>query len=269
MGLRSVRFLAVPDMSAQAPLDWLRRAAGRAPLVVAHRGASAAAPENTLAAFDLALEQGARFVECDVHLSADGVPVVIHDETVDRTTDGGGSVADLTLAQLQALDAGRWLGPRFAGQSIPTLDATLALCAGKARVFVELKRGGGQALVDSALASIAASACDVAVISFGPDEVSAVAKSRADLPLGFLVGRGRVLAHGVPSVLTAATEMGATFISPQHDVVDAAFVILAQRANLPVSVWTVDDPGRMNALSDLGVDAVTTNRPDLALKVFS
>lgn len=250
-------------------LGWLRRAARNGPLVVAHRGASAAAPENTIAAFRLAMEQGAAVVECDVHLSADGVPVVIHDERVDRTTDGRGGVSELTLPQLQALDAGSWHDRRFAGERIPTLDATLALCAGKARVFVELKRGGGQALVDAALASITDSGCDVAVITFGPAEVAAVARARPDLALGFLVGKAHVAEHGAARAVAAAGELGAGFISPHHEAADAALVAAAREKGLPVSVWTVDDEARMRALSDLGIDALTTNRPDLALGVFS
>ena len=109
--------------------------------MVAHRGASAEAPENTLAAFRLALQQGAPAVECDVHLSADGCPVVIHDETVDRTTNGKGAVVGLTRAALRGLDAGSWRGPRFAGEPIPTLEEALELCAGRARLFIEIKMG--------------------------------------------------------------------------------------------------------------------------------
>src|SRR5215204_6586712 len=102
--------------------SWLHPGQGYRTLVVAHRGASAEAPENTLAAFRLALEQGAPAVECDVHLSADGSPVVIHDETVDRTTNGKGAVAALTRAALRGLDAGSWHGPGFAWEPIPTLE---------------------------------------------------------------------------------------------------------------------------------------------------
>ena len=250
-------------------LDWLRRRAKRPPLVVAHRGASADAPENTLAAFRLALEQGATVVECDVHLSADGVPVVIHDDTVDRTTDGSGAVANLSLAQLEALDAGSWLDARFVGERIPTLDETLALCAGRGRVFVELKRGGGLPLVDAALACVERSRCEVAVISFGPEEVAGVARARPDLALGFLVGKGHLLQHGVPAALRTARDCGAAFISPHHEPVDRAFVTAAHEAGLPVSVWTVDDPERMRALAAVGIDALTTNRPALALSLFA
>ena len=94
-------------------------------MAIAHRGASSYAPENTFAAFDLAIEMGARHLELDVHFSSDGHLVVIHDDTVDRTTDGSGPVTSRSLAALTALDAGAWFDPRFKGERIPTLGAVL------------------------------------------------------------------------------------------------------------------------------------------------
>lgn len=256
--------------SAASGMNWLRRAAATvAPLVVAHRGASALAPENTLAAFTLAIDHGAAAVECDVHLSADGVPVIIHDSTLDRTTDGAGEVAAHRFHELRALDAGRWMNRRFLGERLPSLDEALAACAGRARLFVELKRGGGDALVDASLAAIGrATGTDVAVIGFGPEEVRAVARRRPDLPLGFLVTRQHVRQHGSAAAIELTASLGATFFCPQHDAVDANLVGLAHDRDLPVSVWTVDDPARMRELAAIGVDAITTNRPEVALATF-
>jgi glycerophosphoryl diester phosphodiesterase len=248
-----------------ADYSWLRRQPGRPPRVVAHRGASGLAPENTLAAFRLALELGAPAVECDVHLSADGAPVIIHDERVDRTTNGRGEVAALTRAQLQALDAGAWFAPRFAGERLPTLPEVLETAAGRARVFVELKIGGGTPLVDASLAAIAGSVAEVAIISFDPEIVRLVAQRRPDLPLGLLISRQHVLQRGPPAILGTAQELGAGFIAPHEAAADGPFIAQAHAAGLPVSVWTVDDPERMQTLAGLGVDAITTNRPDVAL----
>jgi glycerophosphoryl diester phosphodiesterase len=264
--------------------SWLRPGQGYRALVVAHRGASAEAPENTLAAFRLALQQGAPAVECDVHLSADGYPVVIHDETVDRTTNGKGAVGGLTRAALQGLDAGSWRGPRFAGEPIPTLEETLELCAGRARLFIEIKPGGAaragrpqagwpretQAerahLVDATLEAVArAPRTEVAVISFDPEVVGLVAGRRPDLPLGLLWGFRGALGRRPEALLQQAARLGAGFAAPHHSLVDRAFVGAAREAGLPVSVWTVDDAPRMRALVDLGVQGLTTNRPDLAL----
>src|SRR5690349_24766663 len=97
----------------------IQTAPGR-PLIVGHRGAMGYAPENTFASYERALVLGADAIECDVHLSADGVPIVIHDHTLDRTTDGQGPVRDRTVAELKRLDAGAWRGPEFAGQRLPT-----------------------------------------------------------------------------------------------------------------------------------------------------
>jgi glycerophosphoryl diester phosphodiesterase len=250
-------------------LSWLRRSPNRPPVVVAHRGASGLAPENTLAAFKLAVDLGTPAVECDVHLTSDGQVIVIHDATVNRTTNGAGEVATQSFAALRALDAGGWLDPKFAGEKLPSLDETLAACTGKSRLFLEIKRGGGAPLVQASLAAVErATGTDVAIISFGPEEVEQVARVRPDLPLGFLVGKQHVGQNGAGPVVEAARKFGATFVSPQHDVVDAEFVRAAHNAGLPVSVWTVDDTERMQVLADLGVDAITTNRPDLALQLF-
>jgi glycerophosphoryl diester phosphodiesterase len=247
----------------------LRRQPNQPPLIIAHRGASGLSPENTLAAFRKAVEIGAPAIECDVHLTADGVPIVIHDDSVDRTTDGSGKVSAFTSAALRRLDAGAWYGAPFAGERVPLLRETLQLCAGKARLFVELKKGGGQALASAALVELdQAAQTDLAVISFDPELVEIIAQRRPDLPVGFLLGSVQVTLHGADAAVQAARRIGASFISPQHNAVDERIIAASHRADLPVSVWTVDDPGRMRQLADLGVDAITTNRPDLALALF-
>ncbi|MBI3972758.1 MAG: glycerophosphodiester phosphodiesterase [Chloroflexi bacterium] len=257
-------------VEAKADYGWLWRRPGHRPLVVAHRGASGLAPENTLAAFRLALEASAPAVECDVHLSTDGVPVVIHDAQVDRTTFGFGSVALLSYAAVRRLDAGSWFGEAFAGERIPTLDEVLATCAGRARVFVELKAGGGTALVDAALAAIArVSGTEIAVISFDPSIVRDVATRRPSLPVGYLVSAAKVAAAGPAATSRQTVDLGAGFLSPQHTAASPALVEAAHRAGLPVGVWTVDDPALLERLAALGVDAITTNRPEIALRLLS
>jgi glycerophosphoryl diester phosphodiesterase len=248
-----------------ADYSWLWRRPGHRPLVVAHRGASALAPENTLAAVRLALAHGAPAVECDVHLCADGVPVVIHDDRVDRTTSGKGLVSALTLQHLKTLDAGSWFGPAFAGERIPTLDEVLEACAGRARVFVELKAGGGAALVQAALAALARAPAEAAIISFDPEIVRLVAAQAPDVPLGLLVSRQRAVARGAAGMAADARALGAGFLAPHFAGASRHAIEAAHGAGLPVSVWTVDDPPTMRALAAAGVDALTTNRPDVAL----
>ena len=111
-----------------------------APLIVAHRGASGHAPENTFAAFDRAVALGFPDIELDVQASRDGVPVVLHDTDLSRTTDGSGQVGDLPFTALLGFDAGRWFAPEFAGQRVPALEQVFARYVGQARFTVELKR---------------------------------------------------------------------------------------------------------------------------------
>lgn len=247
--------------------------------MVAHRGASGLAPENTLAAFRLAIDLGASAVECDVRLSTDGAPVVIHDARVERTTSGHGEVAALTLAELRRLDAGAWFGPAFNGERLPTLEEALDVCAGHARLFVELKAGGGAPLVDAAVGAFnGAPATDVAVISFDLEIVRLMAARRPDLPLGWLVSADHAARLGPEATLRATAAGGAWFIAPHYAAATPAFIAAAHAAGLPVSVWTVDDPVTITRLAGAGadspradsprVDAITTNRPDVALRAL-
>ncbi len=151
----------------------------------AHRGASAQAPENTLAAFGLALELGADGIELDVHLSRDEVPVVIHDETLERTTDGRGKVADRTWADLRALDAGRWFAPSFAGEPVPSLQQALDLVGMRARINVEIKSAAAGQAVLTLLERYPR--CQVLVSSFDHRVLARMRRAAPHLPLGFLL----------------------------------------------------------------------------------
>ncbi len=111
------------------------------PWIIAHRGVPCEAPENTLSGFELAISQGADLIEIDLHLSADRQLVVIHDDTVDRTTDGTGRIGDLSFNELRALDAGSWMGSLFSGERIPILSDVLELSADRVGIVVELKHG--------------------------------------------------------------------------------------------------------------------------------
>ena len=159
-------------------------------LVDAHRGTSAWFPENTLAAFEAAIASGADSVELDVQLSADGVAVVIHDDTVDRTTNGSGAVAQLTAAELGALDAGSWKSPSFSGEPIPTLEQCLWLLAGTARINMELKAR------DLSLAEIAVEAIEqrrlhrqVIVSSFHLELLTAVRRALPEVRIHHFLER--------------------------------------------------------------------------------
>lgn len=231
------------------------------PLIIAHQGASRDAPGNTLAAFRLGMEQGADGVELDVHLSADGVPVIIHDDTLDRTTDGTGRVADHTVWELQQYDAGSWLDPRFAGETIPTLDEVFEALPG-ALVHVELKSTAlfNNDLEERTLAVIRAHNAerDVVVSSFNPLALARMHALAPDLALAIAFDP----IHSLPlrrAWLHSMLNLHA--LHPFHTMYNARHMAWAHRRGLKVNVWTVDEPAEMRRLIALGVDSIFTNVP--------
>ena len=252
------------------PIDWLARPVGHPPLVIAHRGASGVAPENTLAAFELAVAQGARAVECDVVLTSDGVPVVIHDTTLDRTTTGSGNVADHQWSDLVSLDAGSWKGVAYAGEPLPRLGDLLRAAVGRARIVIEFKDGDPHGLAVATREAIASNpGIDVGIISFIPDVVRAVRQAIPDVAVGFLYWERQEFARDIQAVIRMAKEMGAHFIGPQTTLVSAELCRVAHAEGLPVSTWTANDPDVMRQLVADGVDAITTDWPDRAFATLS
>jgi len=233
------------------------------PLNIAHRGASAAAPPNTLAAFRRAAELGADGVELDVHLSADGVPVVIHDFTVDATTDGTGPVAGLTLAQLKQLDAGSTFDPAFAGERIPTLEEVLEM---EERLFinVELKatglRDSGLERAVTALIKRCGARDRVLFSSFNPFSLRRARKLAPHIPAGLLYAPDLPLPLRRAWLAPLAPHEAR---HPEHTMVDARYMAWARRRGYRVNTWTVDDPEEMRRLIRLGVDGIITNVPDV------
>ncbi len=240
---------------ATFPSDWWRAR----PLIFAHRGASRVAPENTLAAFRQAVEIGADGIELDVQLSADGVPVVIHDATVDRTTNGSGEVRGLTLAQLRELDAGAHAGAAFAGERIPTLEETLAEVGDKLLIDIELKYPTLET------ASLEAQVIEVIrrmgmqrrvwLSSFKPYALHTARQLAPELPCGLLYGPLSLTSW----LLAPITPYEA--LHPYAGLVGERMMRRAQRRGLRVITWTVDDPTQAQQLADWGVDAIITNRP--------
>lgn len=227
------------------------------PAVVAHRGASAEAPENTLAAFRRALEIGADAVELDVHLSADGHPVVLHDPLLQRTTDGAGLVRDHPLDVLRRLDAGRWFGEAYAGERVPTLAEALDLLR-RVRVIVEIKNGpiyypGIAARVASVVAEVGHPA--VTVSSFDHPVLLEVAAAAPALPTAVLFA-----ARPVAPVRLAA-DAGARYLHPHWAYATADLVAAAHAAGLLVECWTADEPEAQRHLAAAGVDGIMTNHP--------
>lgn len=220
----------------------------------AHRGASAEAPENTLAAFRRALEAGADGIELDVHLSRDGIPVVIHDETLERTTDGEGTVAACSCDVLRSLDAGFWFDPHFAGEPLPTLDETLRLLAGRLRLNLEVKAVRAGTAVAEMLRRYPQA--DAVVSSFDYGVLSGLRRADPDLPLAVLHDRGNWRL-----ALERAEALRACAFHPRADLVSRPLLAACRRRQLPVFAWTVDNPGQARNLARMGVAGIFTNDP--------
>jgi glycerophosphoryl diester phosphodiesterase len=233
---------------------WLGRGRGGAVnalpsrLVFGHRGSSADAPENTMRAFRLALEQGADGIEFDVQPSGDGVPVVIHDDTVERTTDGVGVVGTMPWEALARLDAG-------GGERIPRLDEVAAWAAETgAWLNVELKAAGAEA--ESLRVLREAGVLERTVFSsFDPEVVAAVGRLDPGVRRFLLTERWDAEAAGV------AGAVGAGGICLENAAATPVALADLHERGLPVVVWTVDDPRRVAALLDAGVAAVISNVP--------
>jgi glycerophosphoryl diester phosphodiesterase len=230
-------------------------------LVIAHRGASGTAPENTLAAFRRAEALGAHMIELDAQLSRDRAVIVLHDDTLDRTTDGRGPAGAYTLAELAALDAGAWFAPAFAGERIPTLAEVLD--AVRLPVNVELKAGGGTGLAEEALRVVTAAGALGRVVfsSFEGRLLERLRTCSAEAECAVLWAR-----RGIDDALRLAERVGARALHLRKDVVTRACVAAAVRAGLTVRAWTVNDAAEMPPLEDAGVSGIFTDYPERFLQ---
>jgi glycerophosphoryl diester phosphodiesterase len=245
---------------------WRRFRPDGRPLGVAHRGASREAPENTLAAFRRALKAGAAAVECDVQRTRDGRLVVIHDQTVDRTTNGRGPVVSLTFDECRRLDAGAWFGSAFAGERIPSLDEVLDLLRGQALVFLEIKHGpmfyeGIEAQVGEALRRHGMEHAAL-VMSFDHPAVRTMREVAADVATA-IIYRARL-----GDVAAAARAVGADALCPEWRLVSGDVVADAHAAGLGVFPWTIDEEAAMRRCLAAGCDGVTSNDTRLLARVL-
>jgi glycerophosphoryl diester phosphodiesterase len=235
-------------------------------MTIAHRGASGARPENTLAAFRHALELGIRHLECDVRLSRDGQIVVMHDATVDRTTDGRGRVSDLTLAELRALDAGGRFAPAWAGERIPLLDELLAIVPADARIVVEIKDDDRfPRLTDATVDALRGWDPDGRRVGISAFEVPTLRRVHGLWPA---VELSALLREAADPMAGAAT--GATILCPRASDIDAALVERLHAAGYVVRAWGLKgrDEAEMKRLVACGVDGMTTDYPDVLAALY-
>jgi glycerophosphoryl diester phosphodiesterase len=227
--------------------------------LIAHRGLSARAPENTLAALRLAVMERADALEWDVQASADGVPILLHDDTLDRTTNGSGRADALSLAELRSLDAGSWFDRSYAGQPIPSLAEALAFAAGRrGRIYPELKAGMGASVVGRVVDEIDAAGWSRGATVISLDwEALAEVRRRGSLRLGFIVER----AEDFDRAVALAREDGNAIVDPDRRVLleEPERAARATAQGVPLATWTVNDAAEASALLAMGVGGLTTD----------
>ena len=218
-------------------------------LRIGHRGAAGHCPENTLGSFRKALELGLDMVELDVQLCRSGELVIIHDGTVDRTTDGSGKIADLDLREIKELDAG-------SGERIPTLIEVLELIKGRCGVNIELKGPGTAEPVGRSIKEMDRASDEVLVSSFRPVELYDIVSFDKCVKVGFLIDKDP---RGGEEFIK---ELGGYSIHPRYDQTYLEYVTLCHGIGLKVIVWTVNDEDDILKMVGLGVDGIISDHPE-------
>ena len=232
-------------------------------IVIAHRGASRAAPENTLSAMKKAIEFGADYAECDVSQTKDGEIVLFHDEEMERTTGKEGMIWDYTLAELREMEVGSWFKEEFRGEPIPTLREVIRLVKGKIKLNIEVKisenePGIAQKVVDIVRAENFSKNC--MITSFDMETVKTFKAIAPDLRTGLIFDK-----EYRPDVFEGNWDI----LSSNYKLVDAEFVRLAKKSGKKTYVWTVNEREEMLRLIRLGVDGIITDKPDLLKSVLA
>lgn len=243
------------------------------PLVVAHRGFSHVAPENTMIAMRQAWQAGADAVELDVHLSADGRVVVIHDEDTSRTAGVALKVAETSASRLRELDVGSWKGPQFARERIPFLEEVLVALPEGSRAFIEIKSGPQTIAPVREIIERSGKATQVTLIGFDLEVMSQAKRVMPNQPVFWLrstvmdEATRKPLAHAHEWV-RQAKERGLDGLDVHFRGLDQSFAQAVRAAGMELHAWTVNNPAEADRLATMGVDSITTDRPDLVLEVI-
>ncbi|UXH46213.1 glycerophosphodiester phosphodiesterase family protein [Rossellomorea vietnamensis] len=232
---------------------------------IAHRGAAAYAPENTIASYDLAVDMKADYIEIDVQRSKDGELVVIHDTSVDRTTDGSGKVGDLTLEEMKSLDAGSWKGEQFAGEEIPTFEEVLDRYHGKVGILIEMKSpelypGIEEQVADALKERHLDTPQNEKIIlqSFNFDSMKKMDQLLPKVPIGVLAWSQ---SQATPEALKEISEY-AEWFNPSYGIVTEQVVEDVHSLDMQIGSWTVRSHEAADFLFDMEVDAIITDYPD-------
>ncbi len=235
-------------------------------MIQAHRGASAYAPENTLPSFQLAVDMGADGIECDIHLSKDGRFIVCHDDKVDRTSNGTGSISDLTLAEIKSLDFGAKYDAKFAGTSAPTLEEMLDVVKSMKVINIEIKRFEHEMGLDNALHLFYGilekyGILDRTIVSsFDKLALKRLKQLHEDVYTCLLYDK-------MKSPALTAQKLGCSAIHPYYGFLSKRTVTSAHARGLKVNCWTADGEEEIAYMIKIGCDGIITNKPDVALRV--
>jgi glycerophosphoryl diester phosphodiesterase len=257
-----IALLAIPAAIGVALLVFLVTRQHHSPVVIAHRGASLEAPENTLSAFQKAAEEGTDFVELDVQESADGEVLVVHDSDLMKVAGSPLKIWLATFAELRGVDLGSRVDPKFAGEKVPTLAEALETCKGKARMVVELKSyGHNQNLEEKVVALVEAAGMerDCIFMSLDHEMIRTMKALRPNWRCGILVAKA----------VGDLTTLDCDFLAVEARIATARFIRKAHRAGRDVYVWTLDDPAWMVTALAFGSDGLITDKPALARKVIA
>lgn len=241
-------------------------------IVIAHRGASAYYPENTMAAFEGAVQMEAEMIELDVMLTKDGVPVAFHDATLKDHTNGKGNLKDYTLEELQRLDAGSWFDPKFSDQKIPTLEEVLAFASGKISLNIEIKteavsdeiRGGVE---EKSLELVKKYGMEDHVLfsSFDYRAIAHLKKLDPAMPAAILYEK-KQSGKKLPSELLS--EYGADAFNCSYQQLNTKRFRDIRQNDIPVFIYTIDSPSKMRKLLKMNVNGIFTNKPDVLWEVI-
>ena len=223
-------------------------------IIIGHRGATGLAPENTLLSFRTAMNLGAHMVELDIHETLDGHLVCIHDGTVERTTNGTGTVAEMTLQELRTFDAGQ-------GEKIPLLYEVLDLVRNRMRVNIELKTLGVEKNVEEQVVS-RNMIDEVIVSSFFPANLLAMKELNPEIKTAILVS------YPMNDLIPYTMELGSDAVNPRFSFVSNEMIEEAHKNSLKIYPWTVNDGSQMHMLLQMGVDGIITDFPNLGLEVL-
>lgn len=246
--------------------------------LVAHRGESIYAPENTVPAYQLAWKNGSSWAaETDVYLTRDNVLVCNHDSTTDRTAKVPGTIRNMSFAELQKLDVGKWKGPQWTGVTIPALREVLAVLPQDKHMFLEIKSAGegfAQAYEDAKNAS-GISDEQVTIISFSQDELKRVKEAMPQMRTLWLCGikkdENGKLNYSAEELIAVLKELNVTGVDayPRDMCIDAEYVRKVKDAGFEFHVWTINRFSTAKELYDMGVDSITTDCPDKLMREFN